>query len=246
MPHVPRHALERHGPRGEVCRCGYHRHCRAVRDGCAPLGRDLARRGRHDRARGRYRPRPGPRDPKPARIPGRSGPRLPHARPGRAHAQRWRGPAHPPGRAAGQQPARRVLCARRAHHRLACARQPDFAERPAQARRQGQHARGGGARRGHHPPRRPHHRHRPERGQARRAPGGAGLGERPHECRRFANRPLPAARDEAPTATAPQHGGQRGERRSHGRFRAGRGVSAHRPPKRGREEACRPGRCAGG
>ena len=47
-----------------------------------------------------------------------------------------RGPAHPPGGATGQQPAGRVLRAGQAHHRPARARQPDFAQRPAQAGRQ--------------------------------------------------------------------------------------------------------------
>ena len=41
----------------------------------------------------------------------------------------WRGPAHPSGGAAGQQPAGRVLRARRTDHRPAPARQPDPAQR---------------------------------------------------------------------------------------------------------------------
>ena len=45
-----------------------------------------------------------------------------------------------------------------------------------QAQRQGQHAGGGRARRRHHSPRRPHHRHRAQCRQARRAAGGARLG----------------------------------------------------------------------
>ena len=64
---------------------------------------------------------------------------------------RRRGAAHPPGGAARQQPAGRLLRARRADHRPAPARQPGPARRAAQARRQGQHAGGGGARRGHDP-----------------------------------------------------------------------------------------------
>jgi excinuclease ABC subunit A len=246
LPHLQRHATERHGPRRAVCRRGHHRHRCAVRHGRAQLGGDPAHGRRHDDARGRYRPRPGARDPEPPGVSGRSGPGLPHTGPRRAHAQWRRGAAHPLGGAAGQQPAGRVLRTRRTHYRPARPRQPDPAQRPAQARRQGQHAGGGGARRRHHPPRRPHHRHWPERGQTWRAPGGAGIGARPHGRRRFANRPLLAARDEAPAATAPQHGGWRGQRRGHSSVRPGRGCSAHRPTKRGGEEARRPGRSAGG
>jgi excinuclease ABC subunit A len=67
----------------------------------------------------------------------RGGPGLPDAGPRRAHAQRRRGAAHPPGRAAGQQPAGRVLRAGRAHHRPAPARQPRAAGRAGQAGRKG-------------------------------------------------------------------------------------------------------------
>ena len=87
---------------------------------------------------------------------------------------RRRGAAHPPRGAARQQPAGRVLRARRADHRPAPARQPHPARRAGAAGRQGQHAGGGRARRRHDPPRRPHHRHRPGRRQARRPPGRAG------------------------------------------------------------------------
>ena len=139
----------------------------------------------------------------PPGVPGGGGPGLPDAGPRRAHAVGRRGAAHPPGGAARLQPAGRVLRAGRAHHRPARARQPDPAGRAAQAGRQGQHAGGGGARRGHHPPRRPHHRHRPERGQARRPRGRAGHGRGGDGQRGVADRPLPAACDEAPAAAAP-------------------------------------------
>ncbi|KAI1691383.1 uvrABC system protein A [Ditylenchus destructor] len=128
-------------------------------------GAPVVRGPRAHRPRSRDRARPGAGNQEPSRVPGRSGPGLPHAGPRRAHALGRRGAAHPPGGAARQQPAGRVLRARRADHRPARARQPDPARRAAQARRQGQHAGGGGARRRHHPPRRPHHRHRPERGK---------------------------------------------------------------------------------
>ena len=170
----------------------------AVGGGRAALDREPAGQGRAERARGRHRARPDPRDPQPARVPGGSRPGLPDAGPRRADPVGRRGAAHPAGGATRLQPAGRVLCAGRAHHRAACPRQPDPAERAAPARRQGQHAGGGGARRGHHPQRRPHHRHRPQRRQARRPRGGAGLLRRIFRAvRRIGHRPLPAACDEA-------------------------------------------------
>ena len=120
------------------------------------------------RPRRRDRARRGQRDQEPPRIPRRGRSRLPDAGPCRTHAQRRRGPAHPPRGAARQQPAGRVLRARRADDRPAPARQPGAAERTADSQRQGQHAGRRRARRGHDPPRRPHHRHRSRRGQARR------------------------------------------------------------------------------
>ena len=94
----------------------------------------------------------------------------------------------------GIEPAGRVLRARRADDRPAFARQPDPAQRAAQARRQGQHAGRRRARRGHDPARRPHHRHRPRRRQARRprwSPRAASTELR--VARRFGHRPLPRA-----------------------------------------------------
>ena len=87
------------------------------------------------------------------RLPRGGRPGLPHARPLGADALGRRGAAHPAGRAARLQPARRVLHPRRADHRPAPARQRDPARRAGEARGQGQHAGGGRARRGHHPPR---------------------------------------------------------------------------------------------
>ena len=59
------------------------------------------------------------------RVPGGGRPGLPDAGPRRADASRRRGAAHPPRGAARQQPAGRVLRARRADDRPAPARQPD-------------------------------------------------------------------------------------------------------------------------
>ena len=174
----------------------------------APLGRGAgaARPRRRDRARRRQR------DPQPARVPRGGRPRLPDAGPCRADAVGRRGPAHPSRGAARQQPAGRLLRARRADDRPAPARQPGPARRAEEPQRQGQHAGRRRARRGHDPRRRPHHRHRPGRRQARRAPRRAGHVDAARGAGRLGDRPLPraaagpSARPAAPGAAGFRHG----------------------------------------
>jgi excinuclease ABC subunit A len=48
------------GPRGAVCGRGHHRHCAPVGGRRAPAGSRAAARRRHERARNRHCPRPGP------------------------------------------------------------------------------------------------------------------------------------------------------------------------------------------
>jgi hypothetical protein len=70
----------------------------------------------------------------------------------RRHALRRRGPAHSPGHADRLAPARRAVCARRALHRAASARQQSPAPGAGKPARPGQHGAGRRARRRHHPP----------------------------------------------------------------------------------------------
>ena len=93
--------------------------------------RTLGRVAGARRPRGRDRARRRHRDQEPAGVPRGGGPRLPDPRPRRADALRRRGAAHPPRGAARQQPAGRVLRARRADDRPALARQRDPARRAA-------------------------------------------------------------------------------------------------------------------
>ncbi|GIX46126.1 MAG: hypothetical protein KatS3mg131_0337 [Candidatus Tectimicrobiota bacterium] len=98
------------------------------------------------------------RDPCPPAVYAGGGAGLPHFRAAQRHPLGGRGAAPAPGRAAGLQPARRLLRARRAHHRPAPARQRPPAGHPGAPQGAGQHHPGGGARRGDHSPRRLHYR----------------------------------------------------------------------------------------
>ena len=194
VPRLPWHAPEPGVARRHLRRRADHRHRPPQRDRRAHLGRRAATR----RPRRRHCARRGDRDRQPARVPGRSRPRLPDAGSRGADPLRRRGAAHPPGRAARQQPAGRLLRARRADHRPAPARQPHPARRAAQARRQGQHAGRRRARRGDDPPRRPHHRHRARRRQARWPAGVRGQRrDAVGECR-VGDRPFPGEADAPP------------------------------------------------
>ncbi len=168
---------------------------------CPPMGRvaDTHRPRRGDRTRC------GQRDPGPARVPRGSRPRLPDTRPCRTDAQRRRGTAHPAGRPARQQPAGRLLRARRTDDRTASTRQPDPAEGAEDTQRQGQHAGGGRARRGHDPPRRSPDRHRAGRRHARWPAGRAGHGRRPARRSRLADR-SPAGSSADPSAAGAARG----------------------------------------
>ena len=230
LPRLPRHPAQPGVARGALRGRVDRRRRQALGRRRAPLGRGAAA----GRPRRRDRPRRGERDPLAARLPGAGGPRLPHARPRGADALGRRGAAHPPRGAARQQPAGRVLRARRADHRPASARQRGAARRPRHAEGQGQHAGRRRARRGHHPPRRPRHRHRPRRRQARRPAGRRGHGGRAGAAPRLAHRPLPGAADGAPAAAAPPGGARRRGRRRPG-------AAAARAP---RCTTCRRSTCA--
>ena len=168
---IPRHAplprLRGHAPernrapcvrgRRAAARCG-----RAVGGRCpaAPsddAGGRLARRDRHPHREGSGRP---------AALPCRRGPRLPHARPQRRNAVRRRGAAHPPGQPGRLRPHRRALHPRRTLDRTAPARQPAPAHHAQAAARPGQHRARGRARRRSHPDRRPCARPGPRRRRA--------------------------------------------------------------------------------
>ncbi len=97
----------------------------------APLGCPTEGGGRSD-----------PRDSQPAAIPGGRRPGLSHPRPPRAHAFRRRDAADSIGGPGGQRTVRRALCARRAHHRTASARQPPALGRLEKTPRPGQYAPG--------------------------------------------------------------------------------------------------------
>ncbi len=235
LPGVPGHAAEREFALGHLRRTGDQRDRIGIGRRRRCLDPHLAARRRADRARDRYRARRHHRDPQPARVPAGSGPRLPDAGPRGTHAQRRRSAAHPPRGPARQQPAGRVLRARRADDRPASARQPGPARRAEIAQRQGQHAGCRRARRGHHPPCRPHHRHRPRRRQARRPPGRRRHGGRPGAAPRVADR-APAR---APAAASVA--GEALRRRRHADAAASRGEPAQ-PAARRRERAdCPPG-----
>ena len=136
-PGLRRHAAERGRARGDVRQPSDHE-SRPL-DGQRHAG--VGAKTRAERPRSRYRPRRGQRNRRAAAISGGSRPRLSEPRSRRAHAVRRRSAAHPARGATRQQPAGRVLRARRTDHRPASARQQDPARRAEEARRQGQYAR---------------------------------------------------------------------------------------------------------
>ena len=100
-------------------------------------------------------------DPVPARLPGKSRPRVPHALPERRDALR-RGSAKDPARDPDRlEPDGRPLRPRRALHRAPPARQPETDRDAPDPARPREHGARGGARRGHDPVRRARHRHGP-------------------------------------------------------------------------------------
>ena len=113
-----------------------------------------AKRNRRARAQG---------NPRAAQVPGGCRARLSHALARVGHAVRRREPAHPARLADRLRPDRRALCARRAEHRPAPARQCAPARNPQAPARPRQHRDRGRARRGRHPHRRSCARHRPRR-----------------------------------------------------------------------------------
>ena len=155
-------------------------------------------------ARARDRPRPAGRDPRAAEIPRPRRPGLPAAGPLRADPLRRRSAAHPPGRAAGLQPAGRLLRAGRADDRPAPARQRDPARLAQRAGQPPQHAGRRRARRGHHPARRLRAGPGPAGRRARRRGGRRRHREGPHAQPALGHRPLPARAAAAPGAAAPQ------------------------------------------
>ena len=171
-PRVPCLRRPAAAPRGARGALPVARHCRAERPG----RRDRAQDPGADQAagtRGGDRARRARRARHPARLPVPPGPRIPAARPRRAHPLGRRGAAHPARGAARVEPARRVLHPRRADHRAACARQRDAARHAACAPCEGQHGGGRRARRGDHSQRRAHRRPRPGSGGERRQGGRA-------------------------------------------------------------------------
>jgi excinuclease ABC subunit A len=212
---VPR--LRRHAPQPGVAQDQLRR--QVDRLDRAVVGERRAQVGRVavvDGPRRRDRARRRQRDQEPPRVPRRSGPRLPHARPRRADALGRRGAAHPPRGAARLEPAGRLLRPRRADDRAALARQRHPAQRPRQARRQGQHARRRRARRGDDPPRRPHHRHRPGRGQARRHRRRDRQRERARVASRLGDRQAARAAARPSAAAAPPDRDRAGDAHVHG------------------------------
>ena len=126
LPRLRRHAPQPHRPRRQtslhrqtasaLAARVARRHARRAARAPAPARPRRTRPPHH--AGHRAADRGAPEVPRPRR------PRLPRAGAPHRHAQRRRGPAHPPGRAARHQPRRRALRARRAQHRSARARQP--------------------------------------------------------------------------------------------------------------------------
>ena len=98
----------------------------------------------HDQA-ARYRAAHPEGNPRAAGIPGKRGPGIPDPQPGVRHALGRREPAHSPCFPDRLRPYRRALCAGRAFHRPAPARQCPAAGDAEAAARPGQHGAGGGA-----------------------------------------------------------------------------------------------------
>ena len=126
-------------------------------------------------------------DPRAPAVPGRRGPRLPHAVARLGHAVRRREPAHPAGLADRLRPHRRALRAGRALHRPAPARQRQAAGDAQAPARHRQHRDRGGARRGRHPHRRLRGGHRPRRRHPRRPRRGPGHAAADHGRARTAS-----------------------------------------------------------
>ena len=129
------------------------------------------------------------------RFSARRRPRLPQPRPFRRHAFRRRSPAHSPGHADRLASARSALCARRAFHRSARARQRSPALIARKAARSGQHRTRRRARRRNHSPRRLRGGPRSRRRQRRRISGRHGSPEEIAAQSRFAHRPISLRRN---------------------------------------------------
>ena len=123
-------------------------------------------------------------------VPVRRGHWLPHARPPKPHAERWRSAAHQSHHGPGHQPRQHPVCAGRAQHWPAPARHAPHHRGHAAPARCRQHPGGGGTRPCRDARGRPHDRHGPRP----RPPGRA-------NCFRWHdNRPAPApTRSPAPT-----------------------------------------------
>ncbi|KZR98513.1 UvrABC system protein A, partial [Daphnia magna] len=136
----------------------------------------------------------------------RRGPQLFEPGPQRRHLVGRRVTTHPPGQPDWLGPYWRDVCAGRAQHRSAPARQrpPDWhTATPARHRQQ---CAGGRARRRHDPRGRPRHRHGAGRGRARRARDGARHLCRHLGCPRLGHGPVHVGPQEDRDSETPQSG----------------------------------------
>ena len=144
---------------------------------------------------------------RPARVPARRRPRLPHAVALGRHARRRRGAAHPPGQPDRLRPRRHAVRARRAVDRAAPARQPPADRHAHPAARPRQHGDRRRARRGDDPRERLDRRHRPGRRRARRRRRLQRPGQGPHQGQGLDHRAVPVRAQVDPGAGA--RGGRR-------------------------------------
>ena len=173
---------------------------------------------------------------RPARLPARRGPGLPHPGPGLGHAGGRGGAADQAGDPDRLRAGRRAVRAGRAVDRPAPAGQPPAARDAAAAARPWQHADRGRARRGHHPRGGLGGRHRPGRRRARRQDRGVGPAGRPARQQGIADRRLPDRAGGDPAARHPPQAQPRQGGRGQGGQRAqpalgGRGVPARLPDR---------------
>ena len=155
---------------------------------------------RADRARADDRRAGHQGDQRPARVPARRRPRLPHAVAVGGHARRRRGAADPPRQPDRFRPGRHAVRARRAVDRAAPARQPAADRHAHPAARPRQHGDRRRARRGDDPRERLDRRHRTRCGRARRGRRVQRPGEGPHQGQGVDHRPVPVGAQVDPAA----------------------------------------------
>ena len=195
VPEVQRPATEAGGTCGHGGQSSHRRH----RGLPAQRGRGVLQDAGAHGARGAHRRQDPEGGTRPARLPQRRRPRLPHARPQRGHALRRRGAAHPAGHADRLEADGRALRARRALHRPPPARQPQADRLAPRAARPRQHRDRRRARRGDHRDRRPRHRPRTARRRAWRPHRGRGDDRAGQDLPLLAHRPSTCAARRAST-----------------------------------------------